>query len=105
MKIDTSNGRTWLRPSGELDLSTVEDLESRLREIEETDVAVIVLDLSQISFMDSTGLRLVITADDRARKEGRRFLLVKGPENVHRVFRIALLDRRLEFIDDEQVPT
>lgn len=83
---------------GELDLASAPEVEAHLREIE-PNVARIVLDLRGLLFMDSTGLRLVLTADSRARREGRRLLVIPGPESVHRVFRIALLDRRIEFVD------
>jgi hypothetical protein len=41
--------------------------------------------------------------DARARKEGRRLRIVSGPEAVHRVFRIALLETRLEFVEEKEV--
>jgi anti-anti-sigma factor len=50
--------------------------------------------------MDSTGLRLLVTADLRLRADGRELRLVAGPEPVHRVFRLALLEDRLTFVDD-----
>ena len=56
--------------------------------------------LDLITFLDSTGLRLVLEADARARQAGRRLAIVPGPEVVHRVFLIAMLDKRLEFVDD-----
>ena len=49
--------------------------------------------------MDSTGLRVVLAADGRARRDGRRLEVIPGPPQVHRVFRIALLDRRIAFVD------
>ncbi|MEA2142394.1 MAG: anti-sigma factor antagonist, partial [Solirubrobacteraceae bacterium] len=61
---------------------------------------VIVLNLSNLTFMDSTGLRLLIAADTRARQQGRRLTIVKGPESVQRVFRITRLEERLELVDD-----
>jgi anti-anti-sigma factor len=50
--------------------------------------------------MDSSGLRLVLEADMRARRDGRRLVVVRGPDAVHRVFTVATLDKRLEFVDD-----
>lgn len=85
---------------GELDLSTVEKVEEELRQIEERADKLLVLDLSGLTFLDSTGLRLMVTADQRARKAGRRVAIVKGPETVHRVFTITKLDERLEMVDD-----
>ncbi len=58
-----------------------------------------VVDLSDIEFIDSTGLRLIVSADARARQHGRLMQLVKGPDRVHRVFRMTLMNERLAFID------
>ncbi len=85
---------------GELDLSTVEKVEEELRRVEGAEVEVLVLDLTDLSFLDSTGLRLMVTAHQRAQKEGRRLVIVRGPETVHRVFTITKLDEKLEMVDD-----
>lgn len=50
--------------------------------------------------MDSTGLHLVLGADARARERGGRLLIVRGPEAVDRVFRLALLEHRLDLVED-----
>jgi anti-anti-sigma factor len=49
--------------------------------------------------MDSTGLRIVVSADARARENGRRLVVVRGPEAVQRIFRMTRLDERLEMVD------
>ena len=38
----------------------------------------------------------MITADERAREQGRRFVIVKGPDAVQRVFAITRLEERLD---------
>ncbi len=93
------NGQTHLALSGELDLSTVDKVEDELRRVEDGGAETVVLDLSSLSFLDSTGLRTIVTADQRARKAGRRLAIVKGPDTVHRVFTITRLDERLEIVD------
>ena len=85
---------------GELDLSTVEKVEQELRRLEGQGEKLLVLDLAELSFLDSTGLRLMVTADQRARQEGRRLAIVKGPASVHRVFTITKLDEQLDMVDD-----
>jgi anti-anti-sigma factor len=85
--------------TGELDLSTAPEVEQALAEAEEKQPARMVIDLRQLAFMDSTGLRVVLAADGRARRDGRRLEVVPGPPQVHRVFRIALLDKRIAFVD------
>jgi anti-anti-sigma factor len=89
-----------LRLSGELDISSATKVEDELARIEPDGPATIVLDLRNLAFMDSTGLRLLIAADTRARSQERRLLIVKGPEAVQRVFRITRLEERLEIVDD-----
>jgi anti-anti-sigma factor len=59
-----------------------------------------VLDLQQLTFMDSTGLRLLITADMRARQEERRLVIIQGNEMVQRVMRLTRLDERLDIVED-----
>lgn len=89
-----------LELQGELDLSTTEQLEEELRRVEADAPPELVLDLRGLRFLDSTGLRLIIGADARAREAGRRLVLVRGPETVHRVFTITRLDERLQLVED-----
>jgi anti-anti-sigma factor len=84
--------------SGELDISTATRLEDDLHRVEAEQPRLIVLDLAQLSFMDSTGLRLLITADARAREQGRRLAIVQGSEMVQRVLRLTRLDERLDIV-------
>jgi len=101
-EVDTTNenGVVELALKGELDIASFTLIEDRLREIEAGRPKAIVFDLRGLRFMDSTGLRVIISADKRARRDGWRAVVVEGPEAVHRVFRLALLDRRLDFVSD-----
>jgi anti-sigma B factor antagonist len=86
-------------PTGELDLSGATILEAELdRLAEDPELGSVVLDLRGLEFMDSSGLRLVVMADMRAREAGRRFALIRGGETVHRVFEITRMSDRLEFV-------
>ena len=100
----TRNGAVAvIAPTGELDLSGAALLEDELdRLASESELSTLVLDLRQLEFMDSSGLRLVVLADMRAREAGRRFVLVKGAETVHRVFEITRMSERLEFVADPE---
>jgi anti-sigma B factor antagonist len=86
--------------TGELDISSAPQLDDQLAKVEAAGPPVIVLDLRALEFMDSTGLRTVVTADGRARDQGRRLVIVRGPDAVNRVFSVTRLDERLEIIDD-----
>ncbi len=95
---DRNGVQATVRCTGELDLVSAGEAEGHLRALEATGIERIVLDLRPLEFLDSTGLRIILAADARARRRGRRLVIVPGPESVHRVFRVALLDRRLEFV-------
>ena len=85
--------------TGELDLATAPKLEDELKRVEADEPAILVIDLQSLSFMDSSGLRALLTADARAREAGRRLVLVRGDERVQRVLRITRLDERLEIVE------
>ena len=95
-----SGGQVTISLKGELDLSSVGKVQEELRRVEAEGPAVLVLDLSNLTFLDSTGLRTVVTADERARENGRRLVVVRGPDAVQRVFAITRLEERLEMVDD-----
>jgi anti-sigma B factor antagonist len=92
-----------IAPTGELDLSGAAVLQGEIdRLAEDAAVGGMVLDLRGLEFMDSSGLRLVVLADMRAREAGRRFALVRGADMVHRVFEITRMSDRLDFVDDPE---
>jgi anti-sigma B factor antagonist len=87
---------------GELDVAGSALLEAEIdRVLAEHGSTKIVLDLSGLDFMDSTGLRLVVLSDAKAREGGWQLLLVRGNESVHRVFEITRMAERLNFTDPE----
>jgi anti-sigma B factor antagonist len=99
VRVSYGSSAAVVAVEGELDLATAPDLERSLGAVQR-DGRPVVLDLRQVSFMDSSGLRAVLAADARARASSSRLALVAGPPSVHRVFELTLLDRRLEFVDD-----
>lgn len=100
IETEVADGLVRVALRGELDLSTVNKVEEELQALEADGAPLIVLDLSSLSFLDSTGLRCLVTADQRAREAGRRLVLVRGPDAVQRVFTITRLEERLEMVDD-----
>ena len=94
--------RGWIRvrPRGELDLSSVDQLDGALRELREAGFDQIELDLSALTFMDSTGLRLVLAWDGEARRDGMSLRLRRGPAAVQRVFEVTGVGDLLPFTAD-----
>lgn len=85
--------------TGELDLACVPLLEDELRAVEAESPAVVIIDLTDVQFMDSSGLRSLVMADERARVKERRLAIVPGPPMVKRVFEITKLDQRLDLVE------
>jgi anti-sigma B factor antagonist len=100
VQTEERNGLVHVVLRGELDLSTVGKLQEELSRVEADTPPLVVLDLSSLTFLDSTGLRCVVTASERAREQDRRFVVVRGPDAVQRVFSITKLEERLEMVDD-----
>jgi anti-anti-sigma factor len=86
--------------TGELDIASSKVLEEQLAAVETNSPEALVLDLRRVDFIDSTGLRALIAADERARAAGRRLVIARGPGAVERLLTVTELDRRLEVIDD-----
>ncbi len=87
-----------LTPSGELDLATEPVLRSVIEGLSAYDA--LVLDLSELDFVDSTGLGLAIREHLRSSLEGFRLVLVQGAEDVRRVFALTGLEEFLPFAPD-----
>jgi anti-sigma B factor antagonist len=100
---DEADGRITLTLRGELDISSAPSLEEALGRIEEAGPDLLVIDLRGLAFMDSTGLRTIVAADQRARAQDRRVIIVRGPEAVDRIFSVTRLDERLELVDDPAI--
>lgn len=79
--------------TGELDIASYDHARERVEEAERHRPAVLVIDLAALEFVDSTGVRLVLDADQRARAEGRRVAVRLGRGPARRVFHtLGLLD-------------
>lgn len=86
---------------GELDLSNVEAVGGLLSEFEAGDGEVIVLDLVELEFIDSTGIALLIDAHRRLEADARLLRIVPSRATaVRRIFTITGLDEKLPFVSD-----
>jgi anti-anti-sigma factor len=82
---------------GELDLVGTPRVQDELERVEATDVVSIVVDLSGLTFMDSTGVRLLVSAHARSRADSDRLTLLRGPAGVQRVLELCGVDGLLPF--------
>jgi len=94
------NGRSvHIAPCGELDIATTPELERALTDATADSVETIVLDLRELSFMDSTGLRALAQANSRADERGVALSIIRGPRQIERVLEISGLGAILPLVD------
>jgi anti-anti-sigma factor len=83
--------------SGELDMAGGEELQSAVRQGCEEGTDDVALDLSELTFIDSTGLRAVVSVHDLCRERGVEVALIPGGRAVQRVFELTGLAAVLPF--------
>ncbi len=84
--------------TGELDLATAPRLSAALGE--HFDAEMLVVDLTDTRFIDSTGVRMLIEADRRAVDSGARVVVIVGDGPVRRVLELCELDGRLAIVSE-----
>jgi anti-sigma B factor antagonist len=83
------DGAVRVSLQGELDLASARQMEEHFVAIDEQAPARVVVDLSGLAFIDSSGLRMLLLADARAREHSYELVLLAGPEPVQRVFEMT----------------
>jgi anti-sigma B factor antagonist len=99
LRSERDGGTHTVAASGELDLATAPDFEAELLRVEATDAQSIVLDLTDVEFIASTGIGLIISAEARSRADFNRLSLLRPTDSVFRVFAICGIADRLPFAD------
>jgi anti-anti-sigma factor len=89
-----------LRLTGELDMAGVGQFERLLVADQAPETRTFVLDMRGLTFIDSSGLRAVIMADQRVRAEGGRFVVVRGPDRVNEVMEMTGVAKQIELVDE-----
>jgi anti-sigma B factor antagonist len=84
---------------GDVDLATADAVRAELRAAFER-AGTVVLDLREVTFMDTQGLAVVIEAQRAADDDKTRFVLTRAPDRVHRLFDMIGLTPRLTIVDD-----
>lgn len=98
IETDSRPGGMLLKLSGELDMATAPRLEGEIASASSTQPAAIVLDLRGLDFIDSTGLRTLITEHERSLAAGRTFALVQGSKQVDRLMLVTRVAEHLQIV-------
>jgi anti-anti-sigma factor len=92
----------FLQLAGELDLANVGAAEKELGFVERAGPRTVVLDLSQLEFIDSSGIKLLMDARNRARANGHALRLIRGPQAVQRILDLCGLTDWLLFLGEHE---
>lgn len=87
----------WVRAGGELDFAAVVHLGQTLRAAQRSNR--LVLDLRGLTFIDVSGVQIVVDAARRARRAGGRLMIVRGPPQVDRLFTLAGASKHILIFD------
>lgn len=96
-EVEPHRETVLIRPIGELDMSTVDQFAATLREITTAGFDRVVLDLRELTFMDSSGLRALLEVQSIAAPRSS-LQIIPGPEPVQRIFQATGLVDRLPFV-------
>ena len=102
-QINSRNGVASIALRGELDLATVPDLEGHLVSFESDGVSAIMLDLRELTFLDSVALHSLIRARERAETNGRQLILVGARPTARRLFELTCTEYLLDDRDTIRV--
>lgn len=90
--------RLVLSLSGELDLLSVPLLKSKIEGIQSTDGTIVVLDLQAVKFIDSTGLRAILSARELLHEQGVEFAVTPGSPQVQRLLSLTRIEDHLRVV-------
>ena len=96
LAVASVGARTVLRVAGEVDVSSAPELQDKLADLIDSAGAVLVVDLAGVTFIDSTGLGVLVGARNRASELGGSISVVVTSDRVLKLFRITGLDAVFE---------
>jgi anti-anti-sigma factor len=97
--VHSENGAPLLKISGELDLASSPALEQELERATSSAPSLVVIDLRELNFMDSTGLSVLIRAHQQAQESGHRLAIVNGSRQIRRLLSLTGVADRLTIVD------
>jgi anti-sigma B factor antagonist len=98
LDISACGSTTTVGLAGELDLAAVEQLESAVAAALAEAAETLVIDLSALTFIDSSGVHALLDANRHAHARGVRLLIIPAPDPVNAVFDLCRVDTLLPFV-------
>lgn len=89
--VDRSDGQAAVRLSGDLDIVTSDAVKGELAHLVDSGHTALSLDLSDVGFVDSSGLGVLVAIHRHAQVKGGRLVVRSVPPQVQRLFEITRL--------------
>jgi anti-anti-sigma factor len=102
LEVRSEDRAAVIAVSGELDLASAPELEEELQRVAANGAELVILDLRELQFIDSTGLGLLIKAHRQAESMGRKFAIVRGQSQVQRLLGLTGIEERLTLVDSPE---
>lgn len=91
--IDIKGSMVVVGPVGDVDLNCARDFQTHLKKVLEGKPQRVIVDLSKVPYMDSSGVATLVEAMQIARKTASKLVLCGMQDKVRSIFEIARLDR------------
>lgn len=92
IQVEKTPDGAIVRPVGEIDLSCASILRRRLSEVQAQKPGRLIIDLSGVPYMDSSGVATLVEAMQISRRAGGKLVLCRLQDKVRSIFEIARLD-------------
>ena len=99
VEVHTEGKAAIIAVGGELDLASSPALQEQLDQVSGPDTELLVMDLRELEFMDSTGLSIIVGAHHRLAEEGCHLSLVRGTPQVQRLLDLTGVAERMQLVD------
>jgi anti-anti-sigma factor len=99
VEVHERGAGTVIALTGELDLASSPALEEAFERVFASDPSVVVIDLRQLEFMDSTGLSIIVKAHQTVEDRDLKLYVVNGPAQVERLLNLTGVAERVSLID------
>lgn len=95
-------GALIIKASGRLDSAYAERFQEQINEAIAPDDQTVVIDMEDIEFMNSAGLRIALLTAKKLAQDGKNFAVCAMPERVHSIFQISGFDQIIEVYESAQ---
>lgn len=95
--VQPDRDQAVVRLAGELDLNVAADVEATVQSLLEIGFARLVVDLRDLSFLDTSGVHAFVSAHESAQRRDAVLSLIRGPQHVQRVFELTATASLLRF--------